>query len=189
MFQCCVNTFKLFEPLIRNVSGSRKLVYDETINGVTYSGLLTRAYDARSISTQLQYDKLNRVWQVDYSDSTPAVTNKYDQGRTGYFNKGHLTEALTAAVDSMPATSQVYDYDLMGRVSNNQQAVGDQTYSLSYGYNVGGALTSETYPSGRVVSYAFDSAARLAQVSSGSTRISIHVCSRLRLVWARRREA
>jgi len=69
----------------------------------------------------------------------------------------------------VPATGQVYNHDLMGRVTNNQQTVGDQTYALSYGYNVGDALTSETYPSGRVVSYAFDSAARLAQVSSGST--------------------
>jgi len=30
-------------------------------------------------------------------------------------------------------------------------------------------MTSETYPSGRVVSYAFDDGARLSQVSSGST--------------------
>ncbi len=162
-------TFSFSDSLTGNSAWSRKLVYDETINGVTYSGLLTRAYDARNISTQFQYDNLNRAWQVAYSDSTPTVTNNYDQARTGYFNKGRLTEALTVAVGSVPATSQVYNYDLMGRVTNNQQTVGDQTYALSYGYNVGGALTSETYPSGRVISYAFDSAARLAQVSSGST--------------------
>jgi RHS repeat-associated protein len=158
-----------FDPLTGNSAWSRKLVYDETINGVTYSGLLTTAYDARNISTQFQYDNLNRVWQIAYSDGTPAITNNYDQTRPGYLNKGRLTEASTAAVASLPATSQTYNYDLMGRVANNQQTVGDQTYSLTYGYNAGGALTSETYPSGRVVSYAFDSAARLAQVSSGST--------------------
>ncbi|HEY3024715.1 MAG TPA: BPSL0067 family protein, partial [Pyrinomonadaceae bacterium] len=162
-------TFSVSDSLTGNSAWSRKLVYDETINGVSYSGLLTRAYDARNISTQFQYDNLNRAWQVAYSDNTPTVTNNYDQARTGYFNKGRLTEALTAAVGSVPATSQVYNYDLMGRVTNNQQTVGDQSYALSYSYNVGGALTSETYPSGRVVSYAFDSAARLSQVSSGST--------------------
>src|SRR6266404_6837876 len=57
----------------------------------------------------------------------------------------------------------------MGRVTNNQQTVGDQSYSMGYSYNLGGALISQTYPSGRVVSYAFDDAARLAQVSSGNT--------------------
>jgi hypothetical protein len=88
---------------------------------------------------------------------------------TNYFNKGHLTQASTAAVGSVPATSQSYNFDLMGRVANNQQTVGDQSYLMSYGYNLGGAMTSEQYPSGRVVSYAFDDGARLSQVSSGST--------------------
>src|SRR2546421_10469098 len=56
----------------------------------------------------------------------------------------------------------------MGRVANNQQTVGDQSYLTSYGYSLGGAMNSETYPSGRVVSYAFDDGARLSQVSSGN---------------------
>jgi RHS repeat-associated protein len=161
-------TFSVFDSLTGNSAWSRKLIYDQTINGVSYSGLLTNAYDARNINTQFQYDGFNRVWQIAYSDGTPTVTNNYDQARTGYFNKGHLTAELTAAAGSVPATAQVYNSDLMGRPANNQQVVGDQTYSLSYAYNVGGALTSETYPSGRVVSYAFDDAARLSQVSSGS---------------------
>src|ERR1044072_6918253 len=57
----------------------------------------------------------------------------------------------------------------MGRVINHQQTVGSQTYSTTYGYSLGRALTSETYPSGRVVNYAYDAAARLSQVSSGAT--------------------
>jgi hypothetical protein len=36
---------------------------------------------------------------------------------------------------------------------------------MTYSYNLGGALTSQIYPSGRVVSYGFDDAARLAQVA------------------------
>ena len=161
-------TFSISDPLTGNSAWSRKLVYDETINGVTYSGLLTRSYDARNISTQFQYDRINRPWQIAYSDGTPTVTNNYDQARPGYFNKGQLTEALTAATVSAPATARVNNFDLMGRVANNQQVVGGQSYSMSYGYNVGGSLTSETYPSGRVVSYAFDDAARLSRVASGS---------------------
>jgi RHS repeat-associated protein len=157
------------DPVTGNSAWSRKLVYDETIGGVTYPGLLTSAYDARNIRTEFRYDNLNRIYQVSYSDSTPTVTNFYDQPASGYFNKGHLTQAMTAAVGSISTTSQTYKFDLMGRVKTNQQTVGDQTYSMSYEYNLSGALISQTYPSGRMVSYAFDDAARLATVSSGST--------------------
>jgi YD repeat-containing protein len=153
-------TFTASDPLTGNSAWSRRLVYDETINGLSYKGLLTTATDARSINTQFQYDQLNRIYQVNYSDQTPTVTNYYDQAVTNYFNKGHLTRASTAAIGSIPVTSEVYNFDLMGRVANNQQTVGDQSYTMSYSYNLGGALTSQTYPSGRVVSYAFDDAAR-----------------------------
>jgi RHS repeat-associated protein len=156
------------DPLTGNTAWSRRLVYDETIGGVTYSGLLTSAYDARNIRTEFRYDHLSRIYQVSYSDGTPTVSNFYDQPATGYFNKGHLTQASTAAVGSIPATSQTYKFDLMGRVVTNQQTVSDQSYTMSYGYSIGGAMTSQTYPSGRVVSYAFDDAARLSQVSSGT---------------------
>jgi RHS repeat-associated protein len=162
-------TFTASDALTGNSAWSRKLVYDETIGGVTYQGLLTSANDARNIQTQFRYDNLNRIYQVSYSDTTPTITNNYDQPRTGYFNKGKLTEALTAAVGSVPATAQLYNFDLMGNIANHQQTVGSQSYTLSYGYNLGGGLTSQTYPSGRVVNYAYDDGARLSQVSSGAT--------------------
>ncbi len=40
---------------------------------------------------------------------------------------------------------------------------------MSYGYNVGGLLTSETYPSNRTLTYSYDDGARLSQVSDGGT--------------------
>jgi RHS repeat-associated protein len=159
------------DALTGNSQWSRRIVYDEN----NYQGLMTSTYDARLVSTQYVYDNLNRIYQVTYSDSTPAVNNYYDQARAGAFNKTRLTQVTTAAapasgqIPSIPATSVVYDYDLMGRVKNHQQQVDTNTYTLSYGYDFGGQLTSETYPSGRVVNYAYDDASRLSQVSSGST--------------------
>jgi RHS repeat-associated protein len=161
--------FTASDPVTGNSQWSRRLVYDETIDTVTYSGLLTSAHDARNIQTRFRYDRLNRTYQITYSDGTPTVTNKYDQSQTNYFNNGHLTEASTAATGSIPATSQVYNFDLMGRVAANEQIVGSNTYSMSYSYNLGGALTSQQYPSQRIVNYTFDDAARLSQVSSGAT--------------------
>ena len=164
------SAFTLYDPVTGNSSWSRKLVYDETVDLVTYSGLLTNAYDARNVQTTFRYDNLNRIYQINYSDGTPTITNKYDQYRgVNYSNRGHLTEALTAAAGSIPATGQLYNFDQMGRVDNNEQTVGAQTYAMSYSYNLGGALTSQVYPSGRIVSYGFDDGARLSQVSSGVT--------------------
>jgi RHS repeat-associated protein len=57
----------------------------------------------------------------------------------------------------------------MGRVANNRQAVGANSYTMLYRYYPGGVLKSEQYPSGRVVSYAYDDAARLSGVTSGAT--------------------
>ncbi|MBV8856146.1 MAG: RHS repeat protein, partial [Acidobacteria bacterium] len=157
------------DPLTGNTAWSRRLTYDETLEGVSYKGLLTTAEDARHVVTHLYYDQLGRSTRVTYSDGTPTVTSSYDQARTNYFNVGRLTEVTTAPTTAAPQTSQLYDYDRVGRTVRQQQVVDTNTYSLSYSYNPGGALTSETYPSGRVVSYAYDAAARLQSVSSGAT--------------------
>lgn len=163
--------FTQFDPVTGNSSWSRKLVYDETTGQVpvTYSGLLTTVHDARGVESKILYDNLNRIREVSYTDGTPTVTNKHDEAREGYHNKGLLTSTLTAAAGSIPATSQIYNYDLMARVVDHQQIVGTETYSMSYGYDLGGNLKNQTYPSGRVVNYAFDDGARLSQVSSGGT--------------------
>lgn len=164
-----VAAFTFSDPVTGHSSWSRKLVYDETVNSVTYSGLLTTMTDARSVDTKFLYDNLNRAYQINYSDGTPAITNNYDQFRQNYLNKGHLTEALTAAAGSILPTAQRYNFDNMGRIAASEQTVGAQTYTLSYGYNLAGALTSETYPSGRTVSYSYDDGARLLQVFRGAT--------------------
>jgi RHS repeat-associated protein len=55
----------------------------------------------------------------------------------------------------------------MGRVNIQRQVTGSTTYGMSYGYNVGGLLTSETYNSGRVTNYAYDEGGRLSGVTDG----------------------
>ncbi|HLL75101.1 MAG TPA: BPSL0067 family protein [Pyrinomonadaceae bacterium] len=160
------------DPVTGNASWSRRLVYDEQAgdgSGESYRGLPTSAYDARGVRTQLYYDRLSRTRRVTYSDGTPAVTNRYDEARAGYFNKGRLIEVATEATAVVPQTSQAYDYDLMGRVASHRQTVGETPYAMGYGYNFGGGLTSQTYPSGRVVAYGYDGAGRLQNVGSGAT--------------------
>jgi RHS repeat-associated protein len=173
-------TFTQSDSLTGNSSWSRKLVYDETIGSVAYKGLPTSMYDARNISAQFRYDQLNRITQVSYSDRTPTVTNNYDQAHTGYFNKGRLTEVITASVaddtgtgydDSIPETRLNYDFDLMGRTVKSSQTVDSNVYNLSYKYNLGGQMTQETYPSGRVVNLGYDDASRLSNLNGGQGHV------------------
>jgi RHS repeat-associated protein len=57
----------------------------------------------------------------------------------------------------------------MGRVTQSTQTTDGQSYSLSYGYNLTGALTSQTYPSGRVVATDYDNAGRISGVKNSAT--------------------
>jgi RHS repeat-associated protein len=53
---------------------------------------------------------------------------------------------------------------VFGRVTAGNQITDGQTYSMIYGYNLAGAQTSFTYPSGRVISTEYDTAGRMAGV-------------------------
>lgn len=129
-------------------------------------GLLDYGVDARGVKTTFAYDGLNRVSTVNFTDGTPAVTYTYDQARTGFYNLGALTRVETAdggtARPDTPATATEFDYDLMGRAAKHRQSIGTQTYNLEYGYNIAGQLTSEKYPSGKVVTNSYDANGRLS---------------------------
>lgn len=162
---------------------SRRLTYDEPQGVVSNMGLLSKTEDARHVYSFFHYDRLGRNHRVDYSDGTPSVTSRYDEARPDdthpasepaiiFRNKGRLTEvttgtATTAEGWTVPQTQQLYDYDLMGRARRQRQVVGADTYELRYGYNLGGGLISERYPSGRVVTYGYDDAGRLLSAGSG----------------------
>lgn len=173
------------DPVTGQPFWSRQLTYDEMRDGVSYMGQLSKAEDARHVYSWFHYDKLGRNTRVDYSDGTPSVTSRYDESRPDdthpagepavvFKNNGRLTEVKTEQVATaegwtIPQTRQLYDYDLMGRTRRQRQEVGANTYELRYGYNLGGGLVSERYPSGRVVTYAYDDAGRLQGVGSGAT--------------------
>jgi len=128
-------------------------------------GQLTDSYDARNVHTNLDYtDGLNRLKEVTYSDGTPKTVYSYDESRAGFFNAGRLTRVETVLNDETVQTAQEFDYDRMGRVAGHRQKVGAATYTMAYGYNLAGALTKQTYPSGRVIEQVYDAAARLASV-------------------------
>jgi RHS repeat-associated protein len=123
------------------------------------NGNLTGKTDARGIKTTFAYDALNRLVSKTYSDSTPVVTYVYDDPAIP-----HSTDQLTQVANGSSVTKYLA-FDALGRPTGSQQVTSDETYTFSYGYNLAGALTSETYPSGRVVSTGYDGANRPSAVT------------------------
>ena len=104
--------------------------------------------DAKGVTITNTYDNLNRVKTRTYSDGTPAVSYKYDKLAKA---KGVLIETTNAN-----STSKTTQFDAFGRPLTYQQITDGETHTSSYKYNLSGALTEETYPTGRIVKNSFD---------------------------------
>jgi len=62
-------------------------------------------------------------------------------------------------------SSNSFTYDVPGRVMASVQTTGGTSFNFQYGYNAANLLTSETYPSGRTVSYVYDPVGRPTTVN------------------------
>jgi RHS repeat-associated protein len=120
-------------------------------------GNLTHRTDARNVLTTYTYDALNRISGKTYSDGTPSVTYTYDNLTN---SKGRLTKIANAN-----STTNYSAFDPLGRVTGSNQVIGGITYPFSYVYNRASAVTSETYPTGRVITTNYDGANRPSSLS------------------------
>jgi RHS repeat-associated protein len=130
--------------------------------GYDSNGNLTSKTDARNITTTFTYDALNRATARNYSDSTPDVTYTYDDSQV-QFSKGKLTKVASSVSESL-----ITSYDARERITGSQQKNDGQTYSFSYTYNLDDDLLTQTYPSGKVVNFGYDSSGDLGQVSKSN---------------------
>jgi len=117
-------------------SGAVVYQYDQASN-------VASATDSRNYVKNYSYDALNRLTKITYSDGTPTVTYAYDTATNG---KGRLQ-----SVSNGNSTTQYTAYDPLGRVLQSIQTTGGTPYTFSYTYNLAGALKTETYPDGRVL--------------------------------------
>ena len=164
--QTANSSYDLSDSLTGNSSWSKKLEYNS-------HGLVTNAYDARGISATYAYDGLNRLTGIDYSDSTPDRHYYYDSqtlpSGAPTYDHGYANGRLIGMTYGSGASGTYFGYDNMGRVKEQRQVTGGNTYSLSYTYNLAGLLATETYPTSRVLTYSYDNAGRLSQISDGTT--------------------
>jgi RHS repeat-associated protein len=156
-------SLNLSDPLTGNSAWSTGYQYDANNN-------LTQKTDARNIVSTHAYDALNRTTTTDYSDTAsinPDVKRFYDGAANG---KGHFWYHYTGgdyATGSNVDHRSVDSYDALGRPLVQRQlfkldGTWSGTYQTSRSYNAAGGVTSQTYPSGRVVNYNYDAAGRMA---------------------------
>ena len=149
-------------------SGIISYTYDDNSN------LFTKT-DARNVVTTFAYDGFNRVISKTHSGpapggTTPAVSYVYDSLGAALNGKGRLT-----SVSSSVSSYSYGAYDVVGRVLTGAQTTDGQTYPMSYQYNLAGAMTSETYPSGKVVATEYGAAGRiLGNYPNCRVELSIH---------------
>ena len=160
--QTANSNLTLTDPVTGNTQWSMAYAYDA-------NGNLTSRTDARNVTTTLWYDNLNRNTKADYSDTATyqEIRRHYDGATNGrgrfwhdYFYRENFNRAEHAVVDS---------YDAVGRALNRRQHFYENTswswgpaYNTVYVYDRAGNITSQTYPSGRVVNYGYDTAGRLS---------------------------
>ncbi len=145
-----VNTSGLMVATIYDYDDSSNLITRINPNGGTVS---------------FSYDGMNRVKTKTLSVGG-SFNYAYDTAVNG---RGRL-----AAVTSFGGDGYYYDgYDASGRVTAGRQQTtvssSQYSYPMSYVYNLAGNMTSETYPSGKVIASDYDDAGRLTGVRKGST--------------------
>jgi YD repeat-containing protein len=151
----------------QNQNGTISYEYDP-------QGNLSKRTDPRTLVTTISYDLLNRPVTKTYSGGTPLVFYCYDGNVSGNCAgalstpsanlNGQLTRILTSDGTNTLTKTDYANFDTMGRALRSEQGVGSNPYTFQYTYN-DVSMKTETYPSGRVLTFGFDAGARVSSVN------------------------
>jgi RHS repeat-associated protein len=164
--QVTLASLNLADPVTGNSAWSFAYQYDANSN-------LTQKTDARGVVSTYAYDVLNRNTTIDYSDTAsinPDVKWFYDGATNGKGRFWHSYKGGDASAGANVDHTAIDSYDAIGRPLVQRQlfklnGTWSPTYQISRSYNLAGAITSQTYPSGHTVSYSYDAAGRTASFS------------------------
>ena len=135
--------------------GTTTFTYDEAGNRKTKT-------DARNKVTTYAYDALNRLTLVTLDDLS-TIAYEYDVGTNA---KGRLNKIT----DSSGTTT--WAYDNFGAVTQKVQTIGLVALTTAYGYDTAGRLSTMTYPSGKVVTYGYNTYLPTSVTVDGVTVLS-----------------
>jgi len=135
--------------------GTTTYTYDEAGNVKTKT-------DARGKVTTYTYDALNRL-TLETLDGGATIAYEYDVGTNA---KGHLTKITDAS-----GTTE-WTYNNFGEVTQKVQTIGTVALTTGYGYDTAGRLSTITYPSGKVVTYGYNTYLPVSVDVDGTTILS-----------------
>ncbi len=138
---------------------------DTGVDSFTYDGAgnIKSKVNAKGDTTHFTYDLVNRPTHIDYPGADLDVTFTYDQNPNGL-------NRLSSFADSKSLTA--FTYDAFGNVTDKSQTVHavisgyDVTVAVSYQYDEKNRIETMTYPSGLVLTYAYDKLDRVTQIST-----------------------
>jgi RHS repeat-associated protein len=120
----------------------------------TLSGLGERVGRSRGgTNVSYSYDHMGRQYAIDPPGSSSDVTISYNEAGLA-----------TSIANSEASYSQTWDGDR--RMTQRVATIAGRAYTTSYGWDGHDRLTRITYPSGRVVDYAYDNKGRVTSVTS-----------------------
>ncbi len=120
------------------------------------TGTLASKTDANGVTIKYVSDNLNRLTEMQFPDSSQNITYTYDECTNG---KGRVCTMTD------PSGTTSYEYDKLRRVVKETKHILGSAYTTGYAYDKAGNLTAITYPSGRRVSYSYDSVNRPLNVN------------------------
>ncbi len=132
--------------------------------------LVCRRTDARGVTITYAYDALNRLSSKSYSDGTAAVTYLYDQTSYNGLSISNGLGRRTGMSDGAGTTA--WSYDPTGHTIAERRTIAGISKTISYGLDIGGFLTSITYPSGHNIAYSYNNAAQVVSVVDGTSSIN-----------------
>lgn len=133
-----------------------------TVNTYDDAGNLLTQRDAKNQTTTYAYDALNRVALITFHDGSKQ-TYAYDQGTNAI---GRLFSITETNASNQVTSAIAYAYDQHGRVTSERRTMAGVQYVFGYRYDSFGRLDQLTYPSGRIVNYAFDGLGRVNAVTT-----------------------
>ncbi len=125
-------------------------------------GLLTQRTDPRGVITYYTYDNAGRLLYYNYAnDSTHEGAITWD------ISDGNYGIGRPVGVQSGASGLDWRLYDTKGNIITDWRTVNSApTLEVDYSYDLAGNITSMTYPSGRIVTYARDSIGRVSGVTT-----------------------
>jgi RHS repeat-associated protein len=121
------------------------------------SGNRASSTDARNRQTDYVYDSLDRLETVTYPTASKNVSLSYDQGTNGLGQ-------ITSMTDESGSSSYIYNH--WGDLVTETKIINGQSFTLRYNYDNLNRLVNMTYPSGRVVSFTYDSNSEITGIDT-----------------------